>query len=343
MKLKFSKVIILLVTILAISACANTKNATKVDSNKSAEQIYNEAMDLLMKKRYLKAATSFEQVELEHPYSKWAIKSKIMSAFAYYSKNKYSDAIIALERFIKLHPGNEEAPYAYYLLAICYYEQISDIGRDQSITEKAHNALQQLIKRFPSSKYANDARKKLKLTIDHLAGKEMEIGRYYQKQQKYIAAINRFNIVINNYEETTHIEEALYRLTETYTILGMDKEALANAKVLSFNYPKSKWYKKAYNLINKKEKKLQKAPIKEDVKKEKAKEIKNDEQTKEIKNIAQNITKEKIINQPKEIINEKIKTIEPKKEAEEKIEKTIEKEAIKEENIPTHNIQYIYK
>jgi outer membrane protein assembly factor BamD len=249
MKIKFKKSIILLTIILSISACANVERNKKLDTNKSAEQIYNEAMDFLSQKRYIKAATTFEQVELEHPYSKWATKSKIMSAFAYYSKNKYNDAIIALERFIKLHPGNEQAPYAYYLLAICNYEQISDIGRDQSITNDAHKALLQLIKRFPDSKYAKDARNKLKLTTDHLAGKEMEIGRYYQKQQKYIAAINRFNVVVNEYETTTHVQEALYRLTETYTIIGMKKEAEANAKVLGHNYPKSKWYKKAYNLI----------------------------------------------------------------------------------------------
>src|SRR5712675_3584568 len=160
------------------------------------EVLYNRALDDLGAQNYKEAAKEFEEVDRQHPYSVWATKAQIMVAFTYYEYNKYDEAIIALDRFIQLHPGHKDIPYAYYLKALCYYEQISDIGRDQRITQQALDALAEVVKRFPDSPYARDARLKVELAIDHLAGKEMDIGRYYQKQQQYIGAVNRYRVVI---------------------------------------------------------------------------------------------------------------------------------------------------
>lgn len=232
-----------------LSACSSTK---EIKENQSAEELYNQAYKDLNKTSYAKAAETFEKVELEHPYSKWATKAKLMGAYAYYKDQKYDDAIISLDRFIKYHPGNKDAPYAYYLKALCYYEQITTVDKDQSNTQKALEALEQVINRFPDSKYAQDARLKIDLTRDHLAGKEMEVGRYYLGQNNYLSALNRFSTVVNNYQTTSHIEEALYRQVEIYTILGLNAEAENAKKVLGYNYPDSIWYKKALKISPKK-------------------------------------------------------------------------------------------
>src|SRR5712671_5642093 len=206
------------------------------------EQLYNRALDALGQQEYKVAAKGFEEVDRQHPFSVWATKAEIMAAFAYYQSNKYDEAIIALDRFIQLHPGHKDIPYAYYLKALCYYEQISDVGRDQRITQQALDNLSEVVKRFPDSPYARDARLKVELAIDHLAGKEMDIGRYYQKQGIYIAAINRYRTVIERYQSTTHVPEALNRLVESYTALGVKSEALSAASVLGYNFPGSDWY-----------------------------------------------------------------------------------------------------
>ena len=172
-----------------------------------------------------------------------------MAAFAYYQSNKYDEAIIALDRFIQLHPGHKDIPYAYYLKALCYYEQISDIGRDQRITQQALDALAEVVKRFPKSPYARDARLKVELAIDHLAGKEMAVGRYYQQNQQYIGAINRYRVVIERYQTTTHVPEALHRLVESYLSLGVKSEAQEAAAVLGYNFPGSDWYQDSYYLM----------------------------------------------------------------------------------------------
>ncbi len=221
-----------------ISACSSTPEN---DDNKSAEELYAKGYKLLNKDMYQKSAETFEKVELEHPYSKWATKAKLMGAYAYYKDRKYDDAIISLDRFIKFHPGNKDIAYAYYLKALCYYDQIVTVEKDQGNTEEAYKALQQVIFRFPDTDYAQDARLKLDLTKDHLAGKEMEIGRYYLSQNNYLSALNRFSTVVNDYQTTSHIEEALYRQVELYTILGMPDEARNAEKVLGHNYPQSKW------------------------------------------------------------------------------------------------------
>jgi outer membrane protein assembly factor BamD len=172
-----------------------------------------------------------------------------MAAFSYYQSNKYDDAIIALDRFIQLHPGHRDIPYAYYLKALCFYEQISDVGRDQRMTQLALDALAEVVKRFPESPYSRDARLKIELAIDHLAGKEMDVGRYYQKQQQYVAAINRYRVVIERYQTTTHVPEALHRLVESYLALGVKDEAQQAAAVLGHNFPGSDWYADSYFLM----------------------------------------------------------------------------------------------
>ncbi len=211
--------------------------------------LYNRALDDLGAQEYKAAAKEFEEVDRQHPYSVWATKAQIMAAFTYYESNKYDDAIIALDRFIQLHPGHKDIPYAYYLKGLCYYEQISDVGRDQRSTQQALDALSDLAKRFPDTPYARDARLKVELTIDHLAGKEMEIGRYYQKQQQYIGAINRYRTVIERYQTTTHVPEALHRLVECYLALGVKSEAQESAAVLGYNFPGSDWYADSYFLL----------------------------------------------------------------------------------------------
>jgi len=213
------------------------------------EVLYNRALDDLGRQEYKQAAKEFEEVDRQHPYSVWATKAQIMAAFTYYQSNKYDDAIIALDRFIQLHPGHRDIPYAYYLKGLCFYEQISDVGRDQRVTQQALDALSEVAKRFPDSPYARDARLKVELCIDHLAGKEMAIGRYYQHQHQYVGAINRYRLVIERYQTTTHVPEALHRLVETYLALGVQSEAKETAAVLGHNFPGSDWYQDSYFLV----------------------------------------------------------------------------------------------
>jgi outer membrane protein assembly factor BamD len=175
-----------------------------------------------------------------------------MSAYALYQTNKYDEAIISLDRFIQLHPSHRDAPYAYYLKALSYYEQISDVGRDQKMTELAMKMLNEVMVRFPKSNYAQDAKFKIDLTRDHLAGKQMEIGRYYERKGQYLAAINRFKIVTEKYQTTTHVPEALHRLTESYLALGIVDQAKETAAILGHNFPGSEWYVDTYEIIENK-------------------------------------------------------------------------------------------
>lgn len=244
---KYALLFGLFISLGLISACSGTPDMEVKEP--TAEELYSKAHKYLDKSEYKKAAETFETVELEHPYSKWATKAKLMGAYAYYKDNKYDDAIISLDRFIKFHPGNKDIAYAYYLKALCYYDQITTVEKDQGNTEEAYKALQQVIFRFPDTDYAQDARLKLDLSKDHLAGKEMEIGRYYLSQNNYLSALNRFSTVVTDYQTTSHIEEALYRQVEIYTMLGMPEEAQTAANVLGHNYPNSKWYKKAQKIL----------------------------------------------------------------------------------------------
>jgi outer membrane protein assembly factor BamD len=213
-------------------------------------ELYNGGLEKLKSGSYKSAAKSFAEVERQHPYSKWATKALLMQAFAYYQHNKYDDAINAANRFITLHPGHKDSAYAYYLTAISQYEQISDVRRDQSRTQKALEALEEVGKRYPQSPYAADAMKKADMARDHLAAKEMEVGRYYLKKGSYLAGINRFKKVVTDYQTTSQVPEALYRLSEGYMALGVVSEAQTAAAVLGQNFPNSEWYKDAYKLVS---------------------------------------------------------------------------------------------
>jgi outer membrane protein assembly factor BamD len=213
-------------------------------------ELYNAGLEKLKAGSYKAAAKSFAEVERQHPYSKWATKALLMQAFANYQRNAYDDAINAADRFITLHPGHKDTAYAYYLTAISQYEQISDVRRDQSRTQKALEALEEVSKRFPQSPYAADAAKKATLARDHLAAKEMEVGRYYLKKGSYLAGINRFKKVVTDYQTTSQVPEALYRLTEGYMALGVISEAQTAAAVLGQNFPNSQWYKDAYTIVS---------------------------------------------------------------------------------------------
>ncbi len=231
-----------------LAACSgDDDNRTYVEQ--PVETIYNNALDALAAADYKAAAKGFEEVDRQHPYSVWAAKAQLMAGFTNYQGNKYDEAIVALDRFIQLRPGNRDIPYAFYLKALCYYEQITDIGRDQRITEQALNALGDVVKRFPDSPYARDARLKIDLTVDHLGGKEIEVGRFYHRSKHYLAAINRYRQVVEKYQTTTHVPEALHRLVECYLALGVVNEARMAGAVLGHNFPGSDWYADAYFLL----------------------------------------------------------------------------------------------
>lgn len=231
----------------ALAACSTTKKDDYVD--RPVEQIYNHAVDLLLKRDYASAAKEFDEVERQHPYSVWATKAQLMAAYAQYQGSKYDDAIVTLDRFIQLNPANRDIAYAYYMKALCYYEQITDVQRDAKMTEDAMKGFEEVVRRFPNSIYGRDARLKLDLTNDHAAGKEMAVGRYYQERGDYLAALNRYKYVAQHYQTTSHIPEALERMVECYLALGLKNEAERTAAVLGYNYPGSEWYADAYDLV----------------------------------------------------------------------------------------------
>lgn len=247
----------LVVALLAagLAACGGGKAKEALQyQEQPVEQLYNNAADLLDEKRWTEAATAFEEVERQHPYSSWARRAMLMTAYARYQSNNYDEAMEAARKFVALHPGNEGAPYAYYLIAICQFEQIMDVGRDQKITEDSLAALQDVVRRYPQSDYARDARVKIDMTYDQLAGKEMEIGRFYLNHQQELAAINRFKRVIDdpNFQRTTHAPEALHRLVEAYLTVGMTEEAQKMAAILGYNFPGDPWYQRTYALMGQK-------------------------------------------------------------------------------------------
>ncbi|HEX4118069.1 MAG TPA: outer membrane protein assembly factor BamD [Rhizomicrobium sp.] len=244
----------------AVAGCSMLgldKDDASNDLNKDAaqynerpvEQIYGDAWSQINKGEWENAAKQFEEVDRQHPYSVWARRAMLMSAFCYYQANKYSDAVSTADQYISLHPGSHEVAYAFYLKAISLYEQIVDVNRDQANTAGALVALQDVVQRFPDTEYARDATLKIDLTQDHLAGKEMAVGRYYLTRGDYIGAINRFRVVIEQYQTTPQIAEALERLTESYYALGLNSEAQTAAAVLGANYPGSEWYMDSYNLL----------------------------------------------------------------------------------------------
>ncbi|MEO1968106.1 MAG: outer membrane protein assembly factor BamD [Sphingomonadaceae bacterium] len=237
---------------LLVAGCASSgKVKDTAYVARDVDTLYAAAKDKLDSGQPKIAAALFDEVERQHPYSPWARRAQVMSAFSYYVARDYNKSISAAQRFLQVHPGNKEAPYAYYLIALCYYEQISDVDRDQKITLQAKSALEEVQKRFPNTKYATDARLKMDLVEDHLAGKEMEIGRFYEKTGDWVAADIRFRNVVKSYQTTSHAPEALYRLVETSLAMGIPVEAKKYAAVLGANYPGSKWYGKAYKLMQK--------------------------------------------------------------------------------------------
>lgn len=215
----------------------------------TADSLYASGIAALQAKRWQQAVELFDLVEREHPYSTWATNAKLMGAYGEYMRNRYPEAIAALDRFIQLHPAHRDVAYAYYLRALCYYEQINDVQRDQSASLTALGALQDVVDRFPETTYARDAKLKMDLARDHLAGREMDVGRFYQRRKLYGAALGRFRNVVDNYQNTNHVAEALHRMTEIYLSLGLPQEARRTASVLGHNYPGSEWYEDSYRLL----------------------------------------------------------------------------------------------
>jgi len=249
--MKLSRLLFLTICIssLVLTSCGDKKD-DKDKPPEAAEKLYNEGLDQLNARDTKEAIGKFEELQRQHPYSEWAVRSEVMIAYANYRNGQYNNAISALDRFVKQHPNNISTPYAFYLKATCYYEQITDVGRDQKVTTQAQQFLQEVVKRFPDTEYARDAAIKLELVADHLAGKEMEVGRYYERNQDYLSAINRFRIVVEKYQTTSHTPEALHRLVECYLKLGITEQANKYAAVLGYNYPNSGWYKDSYALMN---------------------------------------------------------------------------------------------
>lgn len=247
-----SRAIVLALLAGGVTACGGVRDRADVQYvEEPATQLYNRAADALDRQRYRQAMAFFQEVERQHPYSSWARRAILMEAYTNYLANEYDGAIENAQRFISLHPGNESAPYAYYLIAMCHFERILDVGRDQGTTERALAALNDVVRRYPDSPYARDARLKLDMVYDQLAGKEMAIGRFYLTRDQHLASINRFRNVIENenYQRTSHVPEALHRLVEAYLSVGMTEEAQRMAAILGHNFPGSDWYQRSYALL----------------------------------------------------------------------------------------------
>jgi outer membrane protein assembly factor BamD len=248
-----ARVAALLLLTVGLAACSSlnifgSKDDTPPDE--PADRLYNEGLFLLNNKKDLKKAVAkFEEVDRQHPYSEWARKSLLMSAYAQYESGNYDECVTSAKRYIALHPGSADAAYAQFLIASSYFDEIPDITRDQDRTEKALGALDEVIRKYPTSEYAVSAKQKLEIARDQLAGKEMQIGRYYLEKKDYTGAINRFKVVVTQYQTTRQVEEALMRLTEAYMALGIAQEAQTAAAVLGHNFPDSPWYKHAYERV----------------------------------------------------------------------------------------------
>ena len=232
-----------------LAACSDADKDKNKGPVPPVEVLYNNGLDAVNAHRYDSAGDQFIALEQNYPFSSWAVNAQMMQGYSLYLQNKYGDAIGVLDKFIQLHPAHRDIAYVYYLRALCYYEQIADIQRDQRGTEQATAALQEVVVRFPNTAFANDARLKIDLCRDHMAGKEMEVGRYYQKQHLYQSAIGRFQKVVDEYQTTNHVPEALARLVEIYLALGLREQAVKTAAVLGYNDPGSEWYQDSYNKL----------------------------------------------------------------------------------------------
>ena len=239
----------LFVILIVFTACSDTKLMTPETEGEKLQILYNDAMELVKKRDFVDAAALFEDIERQYPYSKWSNQAQLMSGFCYYKSNMYNDSLDALERFIALYPGSSKISYAYYLRALNYFEQVNDVERDQVTTAKAKKAFRDVINKYPKSEFAIDALTRIDILDDRLAAKEMEIGRFYQFDHQWISAINRYNVVLNEYKTSVYTEEALHRLVEIYYSLGLHEEAKRYAATLQFNFPGSDWYIKSYELV----------------------------------------------------------------------------------------------
>lgn len=238
--------VLLALATTALAACASKPEG---DLTGSVGKLYNDGMDYLQAGRYPQAVHAFEELDRQYPYSQWATKAQLNTSYAQFLDKNYEEAVVAAERFIRLHPGHKDVPYGLYLIGLSHYGRMSDVNRDQSETANALAAFEELVQRYPDSQYARDAKLKITLCKDHLAGKEMAVARYYQNQNQFLAAINRYKTVVSTYETSSHAPEALYRITESYLALGVNDEATRSAAILGYNYPGSDWYKKAYALL----------------------------------------------------------------------------------------------
>jgi len=252
-RVALSRVAALVLVTCALNACSIFDKDTVTVPDEPADKLYNEGLYLLNTKKDAKAAAKkFEEVDRQHPYSEWARKSLIMSAFAYYEAGSYDDCINSARRYVTLHPGSPDTAYAQFLIGSSHFDQIPEISRDQDRTEKAVQSLEEVARKYPTSEYAMAAKKKIEVARDQLAGKEMDIGRQLLNTRNYTGAINRFKVVVTRYQTTRHVEEALLRLTEAYMSLGIVDEAQTSAAVLGHNFPDSRWYKDAYALMQSK-------------------------------------------------------------------------------------------
>lgn len=236
---------------LGVTACASKDPSELAFEEVPAEKLYAEGLRAMETGDGKEARKKFEEIDKQHPYSNFARKSMLLTAYQNFRGGNYTETVTAAKRFIALYPGDEDVPYAHYLIGESYYRQIPDVTRDQEAAERAMGAMNDLVQRYPDSEYADDARKKIRITLDQLAGKEMQIGRYYLERLEYIAAINRFKVVVSDFQNTRHVEEALVRLAEAYLAMGITNEAQSAIAVLGHNFPESEWYKRGYALLNK--------------------------------------------------------------------------------------------
>jgi outer membrane protein assembly factor BamD len=242
---------------LGLAGCSSmgsmfSKDETQAFTDEPADKLYNEGLYELNRQSYTAASAKFEEVDKQHPYTEWARKAQLMNTYAKYSAGEYTDSATNARRYLQLHPGSDDAAYAQFLLAMSYYNQIPDVTRDQARTQSALEALEEVSRKYPDSEYASAARQRIQLARDQLAGKEMEVGRYYLKQRNFVGAVNRFRVVIEQYQTTRHVEEALARVAEAYVSLGVVSEAQTAAALLGHNFPQSQWYKDTYALMTSK-------------------------------------------------------------------------------------------
>lgn len=259
-------VLIALAAVLTLSACNGGQNRPRLAyEERPVELLYNTGYERLQRQRWSDAVDYFQEVERQHPYSEWSRRAILMQIYAYYQNGNYEESIAAADRFIQLFPGSPSAAYAFYMRATCHFEQIVDVGRDQGQAEQALTGLRDVARRYPGSSYATDAVVKIDMVNDQLAGKEMNIGRYYQRANQPLAAMGRYKAVIDNeaFQRTSHTPEALYRLVEVYLTLGLKDEAERNGAVLGYNYPGSPWYAEAYALLTEDGRRPETAPTAE--------------------------------------------------------------------------------